>query len=48
MDNLEDIIVNGIPIDENHPGFKGLDPYQKKRFKNLKEPYDEREMSPMQ
>jgi len=27
MDKLEDIIVNGIPIDELHPGFKGLNPY---------------------
>ena len=36
MGNLEDIIVHGVPIDEDHPGFKGLDPYQKKRFKNLK------------
>lgn len=35
-ENLDDIIINGVPIDEDHPGFKGLDPYQKKRFKNLK------------
>ena len=30
MENLEDIIVNGIPIDQHHPGFKALDPHQKK------------------
>jgi hypothetical protein len=27
MGKLEDIVVNGVPIDEMHPGFKGLDPY---------------------
>lgn len=48
MENLEDIIVNGVPIDEFHPGFKGLDPYQKKRFKNLKHQNDDLSLSPMQ
>ena len=32
---LDDNIVNGVPIGVEHPGFKGLDPDQKRRFKNL-------------
>jgi len=47
-ERLDDIILNGVPIDEDHPGFKGLDPYQKKRYKNLKNLFDERQLSPMQ
>ena len=47
-ENLDDIIINGVPIDQYHPGFKGLDPYQKKRFKNLKNQRDDQELSPMQ
>ena len=38
---LRDIVMNGDPIDEVHPGFKGLDPQQKKRFKNLKKQEDQ-------
>lgn len=34
-ENLKDIIRNGRPIDENHPGFENLNPEQKKRFKEL-------------
>ena len=35
MDKLKDIIKNGRPIDENHPGFENLNPDQQKRFKEL-------------
>lgn len=47
-DNLDDIIINGEPIGEKHRGFKGLDPYQKKRFTNLRESRDDQDLSPMQ
>ena len=29
MDKLKELVVHGVPLDENHPGFVGLDPYQK-------------------
>ena len=48
MASLEDIIVNGIPIDENHPGFVLLDPYEKKRFKNLFDDREEGDLTPEQ
>lgn len=41
MDKLGGIMMTGVPIDEHHPGFKGLDPTQKKRFKSLKKKSDE-------
>ena len=48
MENLEDIIVNGIPIDEHHPGFKSLDPLEKRQFKKLKALKEDEPLSPNQ
>lgn len=45
---LDDIMLNGEPIDQYHRGWKGLDPYQKKRFHNLKEQKDDTALSPNQ
>ena len=40
--------MNGVPINEEHPGFAGIDPYQKNRFKKLKKQKDDSDLSPMQ
>ena len=43
FENLKDIIRNGTPVDENHPGWKTLIPKEKRRWKNYraKEDMDE-------
>ena len=34
---MKDIIKNGRPIDENHPGWDNLNPREKARFKKFAE-----------
>ena len=49
MKTLNDKILHGNPINEHHPGFKNLNPYQKRRFKKLKgDENDGLNLSPMQ
>jgi len=33
---MKEIMRNGRPYDENHPGWNNLTPKQKKRFKEIK------------
>ena len=43
FEGLKDIVRNGSPVDENHPGWNNLIPKEKRRWKNYRAKEDDDE-----
>ena len=46
IDNLRNLIVEGTPLDEKHPGAVNLAPFEMKRFKDVMRMRDNRDLNP--